>query len=109
MNLNSIKKQVYSLTSTQNTQQLKKQRPDLVKGKDLRYKLHWQTILEQVKQRRAENLDFSLNDLEASDKMLKESLFKVCQLSGMDDETIEIEWQRIQLEAQFSDIHIEEL
>lgn len=41
--------------------------------------------------------------------MLKESLVKVCQLSGMDDEKIEIEWQRIQLEGQFSDIHIEEL
>ncbi|EAZ90482.1 hypothetical protein [Crocosphaera chwakensis] len=109
MKLNTIKKQVYFLTCTKNTQQLKKQRPDLIKGKDLRYKQHWQTILEQVKKLRLENFDFSLDDLNASEKMLKESLVKVCQLSGMDDEKIEIEWQRIQLEAQFSDIHIEEL
>lgn len=109
MNLTLIKTQVYSLTCTHNTQQLKKQRPDLVKGKDLRYKLNWQTILKQLKPLKTEECDLSLEDLEASEKMLKDSLFKVSKSSGMDDEAIEIEWQRIQLEAQFSDIHIEEL
>lgn len=109
MKLKTIKQKVYSLTCTRNTQELKKERPDLVKGKDLRYKLQWQEILDHIKQLRQQNIDISLADLEASEQMLKESLFKIGKLTGMNDQEIEIDWQRIQLEAQFADIHIEEL
>lgn len=109
MKMKLIKQEVYNLTSTQNTKQLKKERSDLTTGKDLRYKTHWLDILEQIKLLREQSLDISLQDLEASEKMLKESLFKVGQMAGVDKEKVEIDWQRIQLEAQFADIHLEEL
>ncbi|MGK7934221.1 MAG: hypothetical protein AB4206_00195 [Xenococcaceae cyanobacterium] len=109
MKLKSIKQEVYNLTSTQNTKQLKKEHSDLIEGKDLRYKAHWLQILEQIKLLREQNLDISLEDLEVSEKMLKDSLFKVGRIAGLDEEKIEIDWQRIQLETQFKDIHLEEL
>ncbi len=109
MKLKAIKQEVYLLTSTKNTQQLRKERSDLTKGKDLRYKIQWLDILEQIKLLKEKNLDISLKDLEESEQMLKESLFNVGRIAGLEDEKIEIDWQRIQLETQFSDIHIEEL
>lgn len=45
--------------------------------------------------------DYSLTDLEASEQMLRASLALV---GGTD-----IDWARINLECQFSDLHIEEL
>ena len=107
--MKSIKQEVYNLTCTQNTQQLKKERSDLTIGKDLRYKAHWLDILEQIKLLKEKNLDISLQDLEVSEKMLKESLMKVGCMAGLDKNKIEIDWQRIQLETQFTDIHLEEL
>ena len=107
--MKSIKQEVYNLTCTQNTQQLKKERFDLTVGKDLRYKSHWLDILEQIKLLRERGLDISLQDLEVSAKMLKESLIKVGQMAGLDENKVAIDWQRIQLEAQFTDIHLEEL
>ena len=109
MKLKAIKQEVYFLTSTKNTKQLQKERFDLTLGKDLRYKACWVEILEQIKLLRQQNLDISLNDLEASEKMLKESLFTVGKMAGLDEEKLKIDWQRIQLEAQFADVHIEEL
>lgn len=109
MKLKIIKQEVYHLTDTNSTKQLKKERSDLTLGKDLRYKAHWLEILEQIKSLREQNLDISLEDLEASEKMLKESLFTVGRMAGLKDKKIEIDWQRIQLETQFTDIHIEEL
>ncbi len=109
MKLKSIKQEVYHLTCTQNTKQLKKECSDLTKGKDLRYKAHWLDILEQIKILREQSLDISLKDLEESEQMLKESLFTVGRMAGLNDEKIEIDWQRIQLETQFTDIHIENL
>ncbi len=41
--------------------------------------------------------------------MLKKSLFTVGHLAGLNNESIEVDWQRIKLENQFTDIHIEEL
>jgi hypothetical protein len=41
--------------------------------------------------------------------MLKESLIAVGRISGLSDNEIEVDWQRIKLEAQFEDVHIEEL
>ena len=113
MKMQAIKQQVYRLTCTSNTKQLKLQRYDLTYGRDLRYKQQWQEILQQLKELRASGQDFSLADLEQSEQMLKDSLFTVGRLSGMSDDALEIEWQRIQLEAQFNaqfgDIHIEQL
>ena len=98
MKLKSIKQEVYHLTCTQNTKQLKKERSDLTKGKDLRYKAHWLDILEQIKILREQSLDISSKDLEESEQMLKESLFTVGIMAGLNDKKIEIDWQRIQLE-----------
>ena len=109
MKMQAIKQEIYHLTSTKNTKQLKKERPELTNGKDLRYKVHWQQILEQLKRLRKQDIDLSFADLEQSEKMLKKSLLTVGKIAGLDDNKIEIDWQRIQLEAQFTDIHIEEL
>jgi hypothetical protein len=109
MKMQDIKQEIYEMTCTNNTKQLKKERPDLTQDKDLRYKIHWQQILKQLQLLRKQGLDFSLTDLEQSEIMLKQSLFTVGKIAGLDDEKIEIDWQRIQLEAQFLDIHIEEL
>ncbi len=109
MKLATIKQEVFELTATNNTKHLKKERPELVHGKDLRYKVHWIEILEKLKALRNQGDDISLHDLEQSEKLLKESLFTVGRLAGLEEETLETDWQRIQLEARFSDLHIEEL
>jgi hypothetical protein len=109
MKMKAIKQEIYEMTGTNNTKQLKKQRPDLTKDKDLRYKIHWQEISTHIKILRKQDLNLSFTDLEQSEIMLKQSLLTVGRIAGLDDKKIEIDWQRIQLEAQFSDIHIEEL
>ncbi|MCC0176170.1 hypothetical protein I4641_04150 [Waterburya agarophytonicola K14] len=109
MKLTEIKQEVYSLTCTKNTKQLKRERSDLTTKKDLRYKSHWTDILNKINLLREQALDLSLKDLEESEKMLKESLFAIGRLSGLDNNKMEGDWQRIQLEAQFADIHIEQL
>jgi hypothetical protein len=109
MTLTEVKQAVFNLTCTDNTKQLKKQRPDLTKGRDLRYKAHWLAILERIKSLRQSGQDLSLADLEESEVMLKNSLFKVGRMAGRSESDLAIDWQRIQLEAQFGDIHIEEL
>ncbi|NJR69964.1 MAG: hypothetical protein HC771_15910 [Synechococcales cyanobacterium CRU_2_2] len=109
MKMQALKQEVFSLTDTQDTKQLRKERPELAQGRDLRYKKHWEEILAQVNALREAGLDLSLEDLEASEAMLKQSLVKVGRMSGLSDEQIETDWQRIQLESQFSDIHIEAL
>lgn len=107
--MQAVKQEVFSLTCTGNTKQLKKERPDLTHGRNLRYKIQWLEILRQLKALRTQKLDMSIHDLEQSEQMLKESLYKVGCLIGQSDDQIEVEWQRIKLEAQFGDIHIEEL
>lgn len=109
MKLQTLKKEVFDLTYTQNTIQLKKERPDLTSGRDLRYKTHWFAILEQLRLLRSQGCDISLDDLAQSEKMLKESLFNIGRVAGLGDHQIETDWQRIKLEVEFSDIHIEEL
>ena len=104
-----VKQEVYSLTNTQSTKELKKGHPDLTQGLDLRYKDHWLQILEQVKALKQQAPDISLDDLERSEKMLKDSLFKVGSMAGLTEKELELDWQRINLEAQVADIHIEEL
>lgn len=107
--LRQMKQEIYQLTQTINTKQLKTERSDLVQNKDLRYKSHWQEILQQLKFERAQGEDISLKDLEASENMLRKSLIAVGELAGLNESEITVDWQRIKLENQFSDIHIEEL
>jgi hypothetical protein len=109
MTLNILKQEIFSLTCTTNTKELRKQHPKLTQGRDLRYKKQWLEILEQIKQLRKAGQDLSLADLEASEQMLKQSLFRVGQMAGLPDSDLELDWQRIKLEAQFGDLHIEEL
>ena len=109
MKMQKLKQEVYNLTQTSNTKQLKKEHPDLTADRDLRYKAQWAEILDKLKALRAQGQDLSIADLQESEKMLKQSLMKVGHLSGLSDRDIEMDWQRIQLEAQFGDIHIEEL
>lgn len=109
MKLQKIKQEVYQLTCTKTTKQLRKERPKLVEGRDLRYKVQWIAILDKIKLLQSQGLDFSITDLEESEKMLKDSLLTFGRLAGLSDDELEIDWQRIKLETQFSDIHIEEL
>jgi cell division protein FtsL len=53
--------------------------------------------------------DISLEDLEKSEQMLKDSLFKIGHMAGLSNDQLEADWQRIKLEASSRDIHIEEL
>lgn len=108
MKMAEVKQTVYKLTGIDSTQELKKAHPDLTKGRDLRYKDHWLSILEQIRTLK-QTPDISLADLEQSERMLKEALFKVGSMAGLSEAELEMDWQRIQLEAQIADIHIEEL
>lgn len=103
-----VKQEVFRLTGTGTTQELKQERPELTKGRDLRYKDHWISILEQIRVLK-QTPDISLADLEQSERMLKASLFKVGSMAGLSEAELEVDWQRIQLEAKIADIHIEEL
>ena len=109
MKIKELKQDVFSLTYTTNTQQLKKERRDLTEGRDLRYKEQWTEILEKLNVLREQGQDISLSDLEQSEQMLKQSLFEVGHIAGLSNDQIEIDWQRIKLEAHFGDVHIEEL
>lgn len=109
MKMKELKQAVFELTGTVNTKQLKQQRADLTKGRDLRYKSQWQEVLDNLRALRQEGLDISLGDVEQSEQMLKESLVKVGRISGLTDKQIEADWLRLQLEAQFADIRIEDL
>lgn len=109
MKILDIKQEVFNLTCTVDTKRLKQERPDLTNGKDLRYREQWIVILDRVKYLRDRELDLSIADLDASEQMLKESLFNVGRMAGLNEDRLDIDWQRIKLESQFSDIHIEEL
>ncbi|MBE8992676.1 hypothetical protein [Nostoc sp. LEGE 12450] len=109
MKMQDIKQEVFSLTCTTNTQQLKKERPDLTQGRDLRYKEQWVEIQRKVKRLQEQGQDMSLEDIEQSEQMLKNSLFEIGHIAGLSNDQIEIHWQRIKLASQFGDVHIEEL
>ena len=53
--------------------------------------------------------DMSLEDLDRSEQMLKKSLENVGKASGWSKDKINTEWNRIKLNSQFADIHIEDL
>lgn len=109
MKILDIKKAVFEMVGTKDTRRLKKERPDLTDGKDLRYKEQWLIILKLVQYLRSHGLDISIEDIEKSEQMLKKSLFNVGAMAGIGEEELYADWQRIKLESQFLDIHIEEL
>ncbi len=109
MKILDVKKEVFQLTCTTDTKGLKKEHPNLTNGKDLRYKEQWLKILEDVKSLRNQGLDLSIADLEESEAMLKESLYTVGKIVGLNEEQLNIDWQKIKLESMFSDIHIEDI
>ncbi|MBD0343535.1 MAG: hypothetical protein ICV63_01600 [Coleofasciculus sp. Co-bin14] len=53
--------------------------------------------------------DLSLEDLDHSEQMLKESLLTVGEMAGLNPEQIESDWEQIKRDAAIKDIHIEEL
>jgi hypothetical protein len=53
--------------------------------------------------------DISLEDLEKSEQMLKDSLFKIGHMAGLSNDKLEADWQLLKLEASSRDIHIDEL
>ncbi|WP_309734544.1 hypothetical protein [Chamaesiphon sp. OTE_75_metabat_556] len=109
MKISDVKKEIFKLTCIADTKRLKKERPDLTNGKDLRYKEQWLAILDQVKYLQIQGLDLSLADLDDSEQMLKASLFKVGRMARLNECQLDFDWQIINLESQFSDIHIEQL
>jgi hypothetical protein len=53
--------------------------------------------------------DISLEDIERSEQMLKNSLFTVGHATGLTDEQLENEWEKIKLESEAADVHINDL
>jgi hypothetical protein len=53
--------------------------------------------------------DLTLEDLEKSEQMLKDSLRAVGHMAGLTNDQIEIDWQLLKREAESRDIHISEL
>lgn len=109
MKLCEIKLKVFDLLSVTETKQLKKNYPHLVRGKDLRYRVSWSDLLNQLLVIEADVGTVTLETLQETDEYLRQSFFETHRFLGYSDDKIEVEWQRIALEAQFSDIHIEEL
>ena len=109
MKISDIKQEVFKMVGARDTKRLKKERPDLTEGKDLRYKEQWLLIFVRVKHLHSYGLDMSIEDIDESEQMLKKSLFNVGRMAGIGENKLDADWQRIKLESQFSDIHIEEL
>jgi hypothetical protein len=103
----NLKYQIYQILDVNCTLNLKKKYPSLVQDRDLRYKKSWKSILSDVMKSPKDFEDVTLEKLEKSHFMIKNSFFKIKKMSGMNDKDIEIEWHRICLESQFSDILLE--
>lgn len=125
MIIKDIKKQVYRLAKVCGTRELKRKRPDLHAGHDLRYKKHWLDMLDQLMMARfyVENeptplLDsvigdvtveqFEANIQQNQDRRAEEDqelekrrqqFYDTLRLSGMSMDKIDIKWARIRLNA----------
>jgi hypothetical protein len=53
--------------------------------------------------------DLTLEDLEKSEQMLKDSLFAVGCMAGLSNDQLETDWQLLKREAELKDLHIDEL
>lgn len=89
MNIKEIKDKVYQKTNVLNTAELKRERPDLTKGKDLRYKKSWQHILDALED------DYTLDDLEQDAKELHQNLHRIGRAFGQSYQQVEDTWEEI--------------
>lgn len=112
MKLQAIKSEVFRLTGVPLTPELKRQRPDLTLGRDLRFKAEWIAILDILRQQQTEQPDITLNELEQQDIELKQSLHRVGRITGLSVQDVEATWKTIQQNTQAHssvDITLEEL
>jgi hypothetical protein len=103
MKLITIKQEVFSLTDTQSTQELKTKYPAIVYKKDLRYKKNWLDILEKIKDLGFCSVSEVRNRLqaqkEAMDSIFRKSLQILGETAGLSQEDIELEWKKMELES----------
>lgn len=98
MKLQSIKAEIFRWLGIADTTALKRQRPDLAQGRDLRYKAQWLAIHSL--------LDLTLDDLAQEEQELKQSLYRVARLAGTAVTAVEETWETIQQSAQINDLDI---
>ena len=80
MKINRLKQEVYRLTYTKNTKQLKFQRPELTQGKDLRRKDNWTAIFSTLKL-----IDGFHQDRTSQDLLVKHGFKSLDRNSSFDD------------------------
>jgi hypothetical protein len=100
MKLQVIKTKVFRWVGIADTTALKRQRPDLTQGRDLRYKAQWLAIYSLLQD------DLTLDDLTREEQGLKQSLHRIERLAGTAVATVEKTWQIIQQNAQADDLDI---
>ena len=100
MKLQVIKTEVFRRVGVAETTALKKQRPDLTQGRDLRYKAQWLLIYSLLQD------DLTLDDLAREEQELKQSLHRVERLAGTAVVAVEKAWQIIQRSSQTDDLDI---
>ncbi len=100
MKLQVIKAEVFRRVGVAETTALKRQRPDLTQGRDLRYKDQWLVIYSLLQD------DLTLDDLAREEQELKQSLHRVERLAGSAVAAVEKTWQIIQQTAQADDLDI---
>ncbi|KAI9134006.1 hypothetical protein [Acaryochloris sp. CCMEE 5410] len=111
MKLQEIKVEVFRLTGVPRTPELKRQRPVLTYGRDLRYKAEWLAILDLLKHQQTIQPDITLNQLDQQDIELQQSLHRVGRVTGLSAEAVDKIWKGIQHNSQANsiDITLEEL
>lgn len=111
MKLQEIKVEVFRLTGIPRTPELKRQRPDLTQGRDLRYKAEWQAILDLLKHQQTLQPDITLDQLDQQEIELQQSLHRIGRVTGLPVKVVDQTWDRIQHTAQANtvDITLEEL
>jgi hypothetical protein len=100
MKLQAIKAEVFKQVGVAGTTALKRQRPDLTRGRDLRYKSQWLEIHALLRD------DLTLDDLAREEQELKQSLHRVERMVGTSVATVEETWQTIQQSSQTEDLDI---
>lgn len=100
MKLQAIKTEVFRRVGVAGTTALKRQRPELTQGRDLRYKAQWLVIYSLLQD------DLTLDDLAREEQELKQSLHRIGRLTGTAVVVVEKAWQTIQLSAQTDDLDI---
>ncbi len=100
MKLQVIKTEVFKRVGVAETTALKRERPDLTQGRDLRRKAQWLSIYSLLRD------DLTLNDLVREEQELKQSLHRIERLAGTAVVAVEKAWQIIQWSTQTDDLDI---